>query len=217
MDELDLPARGDTERGGAPDYGVVAASRVWLIELKTEAACHRANQIPSYFELAQHHFPEQQIDITYVSPPYRGAPLSAPEGSRFDHVTWEDVLPLVRKHWDRAGAEAGRIVDGLTQVLEENEGPWGQWRQTRTEDAVASGVRLAARTSADGKQRALYHPFGSLEELESVRIELRDELAAAGSSSRPWVWRAASSGGEALTVTGGESGYELRLSRYAER
>ena len=180
VDELELPARHDGERGRAPDYGVLGLSRVWLIELKTEAASHRADQIPDYFDFARHHFPEQQVDITYVSPPYRGATLHAPQGSKFAHVTWDDVLPLVRKNWDRAGAEAGRIVDALTQVLEENEGPWGEWWQTRTEDAVASGVRLAARTTADGKQRALDHQFGSLDELEAVRVALRDELAAAG-------------------------------------
>ena len=43
--------------------------RLWLIELKTEAASHRPHQIPYYFQLGAHHFPKHAVDITYVTGP----------------------------------------------------------------------------------------------------------------------------------------------------
>src|SRR4051812_4594663 len=64
VDELELLGRNDAEVGGAPDYAVLWADRVWIIELKTEAGSHRRDQIPSYFDLAAHHFPDALIDIT---------------------------------------------------------------------------------------------------------------------------------------------------------
>lgn len=57
VDELELPARSEVEKGGAPDWGVFWPGHVWLIELKTEAASHRADQIPYYCELSAHHYP----------------------------------------------------------------------------------------------------------------------------------------------------------------
>ena len=70
VDELDLPARHQHEPGGAPDYGVLASDRLWMIELKTDRASHRRGQIPTYFELAQHHHPGRSIDLTYLTPPW---------------------------------------------------------------------------------------------------------------------------------------------------
>lgn len=45
VDEFELPARFENEPGGAPDYAVLRENRLWLIELKTEAASHRKGQI----------------------------------------------------------------------------------------------------------------------------------------------------------------------------
>lgn len=57
VDEFELPPRNETEKGGAPDYALLWDDRLWLIELKTEKASHRVEQVPYYFELAHHHFP----------------------------------------------------------------------------------------------------------------------------------------------------------------
>jgi hypothetical protein len=215
VDELELVSRDGAEPGCAPDYAVLSTSRIWIIELKTEAASHRANQIPDYFAYAQHHHPDLSVDITYLSPPYRGSALQAPDGSRFAHVTWDDVLPLVDEVWGRSGRPHENVADALAQAISGGDERWSGWRATRTDDPVATGLDVARRTDADGRQRAIDHPFATLEELEAARIELRDALVETDSQSRPWVWRAATSGGDALTATGTEHGYELRVSRYS--
>ncbi len=58
VDEFELPPRHDAERAGAPDYAVLWDDRAWLIELKMEKSSHRADQIPTYFDLAHHHYPD---------------------------------------------------------------------------------------------------------------------------------------------------------------
>lgn len=60
VDEFELTARHDAEKGGAPDYAILSDQLVWLIELKTERGSHRASQVPSYFDLAHHHYPAAQ-------------------------------------------------------------------------------------------------------------------------------------------------------------
>ncbi len=74
----------------------------------------------------------------------------------------------------------------------------------------------------DGRQRALNWAPPAPDELEALRIQLRQELAAGPTVDgvpvtrvRPWLWSAQTSGGVALTDAGSSSGYELRLSRYA--
>src|SRR5688500_13076491 len=62
VDEFELPPRVEGERGGAPDYAVLDGDRLWMIELKTEAASHRRDQLPSYFNYARHHHPQARID-----------------------------------------------------------------------------------------------------------------------------------------------------------
>lgn len=214
IDEMELPSLDGVEPGCAPDYGVLTQTRLWIIELKTEAASHRPDQVPSYFAYGRHHHPGLAVDLTYISPPHRGEVPPAPTGSRFRHLTWSEVMPLVHRHWTAERGATARLVEALSQALE-SSAPWQSWRTERIEDPVATGTELARRTTGDGRQRAVDHPFGSLEELEATRMQLRDRFMDDGSDCRPWVWRAATSGGEALTATGGEHGYELRVSRYA--
>ena len=45
VDEFDLPKRHELEAGCAPDYGLLWAGRVWMVELKTERASHRPTQL----------------------------------------------------------------------------------------------------------------------------------------------------------------------------
>ena len=213
VDEFDLPARHPGERGCAPDWAVLDGQRLWLIELKTEVASHRKGQLASYFELARHHHPGSRLDLTYLTPPLELRDVEPPAECRLEHVTWDQVMPLVRDSWrDRTGVVA-RIVDALETALASIGTPWSTWRQERIDAPVAAGLDQGILTSRDGRQRAIDHEFGSLEEMQETRLALRDRLAGEGSDVQPWIWRAESSGGRPLTPTGERVGYELRLSR----
>ena len=91
VDEFDLPPRTDDERGGAPDYTVLWDDRLWVIELKTEAASHRQGQIFSYFELARHHHPDRLLEVTYLTPPLSVDPTPQVLAGRFAHLMSGDV------------------------------------------------------------------------------------------------------------------------------
>jgi hypothetical protein len=214
VDEFDLPARTVDEPGCAPDYAVLTPGRLWLIELKTDIGSHRKNQIPSYFDYAKHHHPDLRVDLTYLTPPMDVGEHDVPAGSRLAHVTWDEVMPLVRASWAGESGIVGRTVEALGLALDGIGTRWTGWRGRRLDDPVASGTNLAELTARDGQQRALDHPFGSLEELQQTRKEIGDALGASGSDTRAWVWRADTSGGSPLTEMGERTGYELRLSRY---
>ena len=88
------------------------------------------------------------------------------------------------------------------------------------DDAVSEALALAGQTSRDGTQRALDFTAANLEELQELRLEVRAAICALpdGSPLRhvmPWLWSIASTG-TPLTRAGAETGYELRLSRYAK-
>ena len=57
------------ERGGAPDWAVLTANRLWMIELKTEPGSHRRGQLHGYFELGRHYNPDKSLDLTYLTGP----------------------------------------------------------------------------------------------------------------------------------------------------
>ncbi|MEV0975060.1 hypothetical protein [Microtetraspora glauca] len=88
-------------------------------------------------------------------------------------------------------------------------------------DPFDAAMALAEATGRDGRQRTLGHSATTLEELQRLRLSLRQAIRALpdGSLTRhvlPWLWNAATSGGRALTTSGAETGYELRLSRYRQ-
>lgn len=214
VDELDLPARHADEPGCAPDWAVVSDDRLWIVELKTEVASHRAGQLPAYFELGSHHYPGRRLDLTYLTPPLDLHGYVEPEGTRFAHVTWSELLPLVKDTWEQTTGVIARCVDALEVSLAGIGTPWTGWRQQRLDDPITAGCDLAELTGRDGRQRAVDHEFASLEELQQARLALRDQLRLDDSAVQPWVWRAESSGGRPLTQMGERVGYELRLSRY---
>jgi hypothetical protein len=230
VDELELPPRHELEKGGAPDWAVLWSADLWIIELKTEVGSHRAQQIPSYFELAAHHYPKHAVRITYLTPSGLAPQPNGPDGS-FAHVTWDDVVPLVRTTWGAGTADDRRAVsDGVCSVLDQLEVPTALWRSVvsssipsvPTGSAAAShddARATAALTATDGKQRAVELETTGLEELLALRVEMREHLAAASDGSglrrvQPWLWDATRSGGRPLTRTGAETGMELRFSRY---
>jgi hypothetical protein len=231
VDEFELPPRHDAEKGGAPDWAVIWDDELWIIELKTEAASHRPGQIPSYFELGAHHYPARSIAITYLTPA-RTRSVATTTDARYAHVEWGDVVPLVRETWDGATDEGVRaLVRGARLVLERLDVPTTEWRAlivgadatTETEpdvrDPIDDALGLARLTANDGLQRAIELDSTDLEGLLELRLAVRSRLAGSAPDSRlrnvmPWLWQAASSGGDALTTGGDERGIELRLSRY---
>ena len=198
VDELDLPARSVDEPGCAPDYAVFAGDRLWIIELKTERGSHRRGQIPAYFELGGHHYPNLRIDLTYLTPVMPVVSDVSPTGSRFAHLTWGQAIPLVREVWRDATGEQQAVRDALIEALGSMGTPWGTWRQTTLEDVTNLALHQARATAADGRQRALEYPAQSLEEMQELRVAVRDALTKAGQPGddavTPWLWNAQTSG-----------------------
>jgi hypothetical protein len=241
VDEFELPPASDDQMGGAPDYAVLWADRLWLVELKTERASHRHSQIPGYFELAHHHYPGAKIDVLYVTPPMQ-APYPATESwARYAHTTWGDLVDLIRSAWP-TGTSPGHqeVIDGLLAAIDSLSIKPAAWRaamnaavpdapglldpaSSTTEPrpkaaALDRALAEAALTAHDGRQRAVDIEFPSLEDLLALRLSVRDALADSphGSPLRhvlPWIWRPESTG-EALTISGRQRGLELRVSRY---
>jgi hypothetical protein len=235
VDEFDLPKRHEEEAGCAPDYRLLWEDRLWMVELKTERASHRPAQLPGYLELGAYHYRSCHIDLTYLTPPMPLTPPPVQPGMRFAHITWDQVLPLVAETWG-GGEREGRVTAMLGASLESIGGSWPSWRSEQltavpptTPEPVAGvaerrdmlevALGIAKTTAQDGRQRALDHPLADLEDLQQLRLAVRQAICAApaGAPLRhvlPWLWNATTSTGHALTPTGRESGYDLRLSRY---
>jgi hypothetical protein len=216
IDEFDLPKRVNDPRGGACDYAVVWADRLWLIELKTEASSWRPDQLPTYFVLGAHHHPAHHLDITYLTPPMPDHPLEIPPGSHYAHLLWDDVAPLIAATWADGSDWEVDATNTLLSVLSEIGTPW-----TTSGPATVStdkALDLADLVGLDGCQRALDVEAGGLDELYQWRMEVEQALRTAPPGSprrtvRAWVWKATTSGGKALTQAGGTTGFELRFSR----
>ncbi len=228
VDEYELRGRTDDERGGAPDYVVLWPNRIWIIELKTEVASHRAGQLPLYLELGHHYFPDASIDLTYLTPPCEKRPPETTSWSRYSHVTWQQVAPLIQSTWARPSSpEQGAVVAGLWEAVELLDQTPSEWRAHVLGDGLIesppaapdSQLVVVSSTASDGQQRAVEGATGSLDDLMALRVELQELIAAqpAGSAERhvrPWIWRQVSSGGVPLSQQGSATGYELRVSRY---
>ncbi|MGD9999095.1 MAG: hypothetical protein AB7L17_09685 [Ilumatobacteraceae bacterium] len=244
VDEYELRGRTDEERGGAPDWAVLWADRIWLIELKTEVGSHRAAQIPLYFELARFHHRTSAVDVLYVTPTMPRQRFEPGARERFAHLTWDEVAPMVRRAWRSSGAARLSLVDDVCSAIGMLHLPPTEWRvatidapirdlgpasvnptiQHTTEvvdmvdDPVESALRLARASAVDGSQRALDVDIASLDDLLELRTAVNDAIAGDPDDSvhfvRAWMWRAVSSTGRALTSSGERTGYELRLSRY---
>ena len=85
--------------------------------------------------------------------------------------------------------------------------------------ALVDALAAARLTGADGRPRAVNLEETSLSVLQDLRLHERQQLCSEppGSPLRhvmPWLWSAQTSGGAPLTAPGGETGYELRMSRY---
>lgn len=232
VDEFELPRRHQDERSGWPDWAVLWPERVWMIELKTEAASHRPDQLPHYLDLAAHHYPHASIDLTYLTGPLDKAPPEVAQGQRYHHLVWADVLPLVEDVWADDEPAALAYVEAARELIGSLGTSWTDWREgwmsavieaTEIPEPVVADEelwKLIVATAADGHQRAYDAPAGSGESVEDLRDRARELVIGASDASikhvRPWVWSSQTTDGAPLTPAGREMGAELRLSRYAK-
>ena len=156
-----------------------------------------------------------------------------PDGCRYAHLTWDQVVPLAHEVWG-GGEDAQRAavvrVDDVTQSLGQS---WGAWRESRLGPlpsqpaptqadpvgVVQEALGLARLTAEDHEQRAVDFAAESLEELKQLARDVAAALAAESDPAllhvAPWLWNLATSTGRPLTPSVAEVGYELRLSGYA--
>lgn len=233
VDEFELPRRHETERSGWPDWAVLWPDRVWMVELKTEAASHRPDQLPHYLDLGAHHYPHAAIDLTYLTGPLDKPAPEVGTDQRYNHITWTDVLPLIEGVWADDVPAARAYVEAARELIASLGTPWTQWRagwmtevaravETEEPAVTRDGLwELIVATADDGKQRASDELMDSGEGLEDLRDRARDLIIASpeGSATKhvlPWIWSSQTSGGQPLTSAGELLGAELRLSRYAK-
>jgi len=119
MDEYLLPKLEALAQNGWPDWAVLWTDRVWVIELKTEAASHRDNQLPYYLRLAAAAHPGCRVDLTYLTGPLTKSAPVVSTGQRYSHLTWSQVLPLVEAVWGSDHrSEVIAYVDTVRTVIE---------------------------------------------------------------------------------------------------
>jgi hypothetical protein len=99
VDEYLLPKVDASAANGWPDWAALWADRAWIIELKTEAGSHRADQLPYYLKLGAAAHPKCSLDLTYITGPLTKPAPALLEGQRYSHLTWEQVLPLIEETW----------------------------------------------------------------------------------------------------------------------
>jgi hypothetical protein len=103
VDEYLLPKLEEQAPNVWPDWAVLWPDRAWVIELKTEPGSHRADQLPYYLRLAAAAHPGCSLDLTYITGPLSKPGPAVLVGQRFSHVTWEQVVPLIKEAWGRDG------------------------------------------------------------------------------------------------------------------
>lgn len=235
VDEYLLPKLDEGAANGWPDWAVLWDDRVWIIELKTEAGSHRADQLPYYLRLAAAAHPRCSIDLTYITGPLTKPAPALLDGQRYSHLTWDQVVPLIREVWGlESRPEVTAYVEMISTVVNnldrlkpstQREAVIGIGAVEPTEPTIDGGpvqpaprlLDLASATATDGRQRGV--GAQTPEELEALRDQARAEIddLAPDDVTRfvlPWLWRAGRTDGRALTREGQEFGYELRFSRY---
>ena len=118
VDEYLLPKLEETAHNGWPDWAVLWSNRLWVIELKTEAGSHRADQLPYYLLLAAAAHPGSRLDLTYITGRLTKPPPTLLAGQRYSHLTWEHVLPIVAAAWGNdVRPEVAGYVDMIHTVV----------------------------------------------------------------------------------------------------
>jgi hypothetical protein len=120
VDEYLLPKLEEAAANGWPDWAVLWSDRVWVIELKTEAASHREAQLPYYLLLAAAAHEESRVDLTYITGPLRKPAPSVGGGQRYSHLTWDQVLRLVEEVWGNDDRTEVSAYVGVVRTLVSN-------------------------------------------------------------------------------------------------
>jgi hypothetical protein len=120
VDEYLLPKLEETAANGWPDWAVLWADRAWVIELKTEAGSHRADQLPYYLRLAAAAHPRCRLDLTYITGPLSKPPPALLDGQRYSHLTWDQVVPLIEKAWGQDTRQEVRAYVDMVKKLVSN-------------------------------------------------------------------------------------------------
>jgi hypothetical protein len=243
IDEYLLPKLEEEAANGWPDWAVLSDDRAWIIELKTEAGSHRADQLPYYLRLAAAAHPDCNLDLTYITGPLIKPAPALLKRQRYSHLTWQEVLPLVDSAWgdDRRPevkayvAMVSTVVGnlGLLKPSEQRQIVLGLPRAepiSATDQGAISAratvmstteptvlLAFARATGVDGRQRGI--GAQNPEALEALRDQALAEIGSLppGDATRfvlPWLWRGGRTDGRALTPEGEEFGFELRFSRY---
>jgi len=110
-----------------------------LIELKSERASHRADQIPSYFRLAHHHYPVAAVEVLYLTPVMDAPYDPMAPWARYAHTSWAEVTDLIREVWS-IGTDVGQqdAIDGLLDGIVNLHLPLAEWRLRVTGGAVVA-------------------------------------------------------------------------------
>jgi hypothetical protein len=242
IDEYLLPKLEEESANGWPDWAVLSDDRVWVIELKTEAGSHRADQLPYYLRLAAAAHPDCSLDLTYITGPLTKPAPDLLKGQRYSHLTWQEVLPIVDSAWGDdqrpevaayvtmvatvvgnlsllKPAEQRQMVLGLPRAepISATDAGVGSERMTVVSTTEPSVLDLARATAADGRQRGI--GAQNPEVLEALREQALAEIGSLPPDDAtrfvlPWLWQGGRTDGRPLTPEGEEFGLELRFSRY---
>lgn len=118
IDEYLLPKLDQHAANGWPDWAVLWPNRVWVIELKTEAGSHRPDQLPYYLRLAAAAHPNVGLDLTYITGPLRKPAPALSDGQRYNHLAWDQVVPLIKEAWSRDGrSEVTAYVEMVATIV----------------------------------------------------------------------------------------------------
>ncbi|KQV19271.1 hypothetical protein ASE03_00510 [Kitasatospora sp. Root187] len=130
-----------------------------------------------------------------------------------------DYLPRLDR--PRAQRASSSPADGNGREAATSPGSSEQVKPPGMPTVLRTLLETAALVQSDRRQRGVDLLDQDPESLEAVRIQGRDLLRTgpvhdgiAITHVQPWIWRAVTSTGEALTESGRATGYELRLSPY---
>jgi len=216
VDECELPAISNGESGsGYPDYALFWDQHIWIIELKTESSSHRKDQLPLYLKLASYHYPNHKIKILYLTSEMNRIKSAGPEKHSFSHLFWSEVSPLINKIWSESNYKPERILESaLQRELSKLGTPYKIFIDNA--ETIRHAMNLSLQVQETGKQMAVEVKASGLDEINELRIRIRDALKRLDGTNnvKPWIWFEKSSGGKPITELGRQVGCELRLSRY---
>jgi hypothetical protein len=116
----------------------------------------------------------------------------------------------------RDGSRVELVERQNAQRPEGFESSVGTSRPALPAPVVDHACAVAALTEYDGAQRTYEYPWRSVEEATEFRERLAAETRERGLiHAQPWLWYAETSGGQALSPSGRDTGIEVRVSFYA--